>query len=153
MERHIDPLHFNERLTQEEQEHLRTCRYCLEQLADHVENHELLTAPNDLKLLVMERCKRPDIQIIAGSNHVSKKLQLFYFSLKVSAAILCALTLLVAAPDFSKHLQVERIKSEYSVSAPARQWKYYEKASELAVQLNRLSNQNMEVFNHDKKKR
>lgn len=154
MDKHIEPSRFKEKLTLEEREHLASCRFCREAFADYVEQNELLTAPKDLKMLVMEQSRRPDIQLIAGTNHASRKLQMFFFSLKVGAAVLCALTMLTAVPDFNRQLQTKAAKIEYSTTlSDGKEWSYYEKISNLTEQLTRLPNPNREVNNYDKKER
>ena len=85
-QQHINPEYFKTGLSPEEYSHLAACPFCCEQFADYIENQELITAPAHLKSSIMERSRDLDVQIVAGSNHLSKRLQLFYFSLKVGAA-------------------------------------------------------------------
>lgn len=152
--KHIDPGRFHNGLTPEEQNHLTACPYCLEQFADFIEKQELITAPTHLKSSVLERCKDLDVQIIAGSNRLSRRLQLFYFSLKVSVAVLCALTMLTILPGFSRELAVrQEAAAKPGRPQSERQWNYYESVRHLTKQLGRLSNMNMEVFNNDKEER
>lgn len=154
MEKHIEPTRFNKTLSPEELNHLSSCRFCREELAEHVVQHELIKAPKNMKASILERSKRPDIQFIAGTNQISKRLQLFYFSLKVGAAILCVLTMLIAAPDFTNQIKMRESKAEAATGLRNdNQFDYYEKVKDFTAQLNKLSNRNREVINHDKEKK
>ena len=95
---HIDPKRFKDNLTQEEFAHLTSCPFCRERFADYIETQELITAPKHLKSDILERSRNLDVQIIAGSNHLSKRLQLFYFSRKPSAVRRIRLQLLQKLP-------------------------------------------------------
>lgn len=151
---HLSREHLKGTMTEEELKHLSTCRFCRETLADYVEAHELLTAPAGLKASILEQSRRPDVQFIAGTNQVSKKLQLFFFGLKVSAAVLCSLALLAIAPGFSKELAVKSAQAGYRIEQSAgRQWSLYDKVDNFTKQLNQLSFTHMEVNEHDKKER
>lgn len=86
-------------VTPEDLEHLLSCEFCLEQFADRIEAGQMLTAPRNMKAAILERSQKPDVQVIAKSNHASKRLQLFYYSLKVSFAAACALGLLIWSPQ------------------------------------------------------
>lgn len=154
MEKHIDPQRFKKVLTKDELHHLSVCRFCREELTEYVEAEEIILAPRDFKNSVMEQSRRLDVKLIAGTNHVSKRLQLFYFSLKVGAAILCVLTMLTIAPELSRQLEGYAVKVESkSEEPPQNTWNYYEKVNNLTARLNRLSNKNMEVFDYDKKEK
>ena len=59
----------------------------------------ILTAPARMKSEILSKLNRPEVQIIAKSNRISKKLELFYFSLRVGTAVLCSLALL----SFARH--------------------------------------------------
>lgn len=143
MKQHIDKERLQDNLTGEELAHLADCPFCREALLYHVEQHQLIQAPKHLKASVLTRSRQPDIRFIAGTNQVSRRLQLFYFSLKVSAAVLCALTLLTAAPALSSRLETRSDK----------QLSYYERIDNLTSQLNRLSNTNLEEIHYDKEKK
>lgn len=150
---HIEPERFRSGLTREEYQHLSACPYCREQFADYIEQQELLTAPVHLKSSVLERCKDLDVRIIAGSNQLSKRLQLFYFSLKVGAAVLCALTMLTLLPGFSRDLYLRQAADKTGRTYSERQWSYYESVNYLTKQLGRLSNIQVEVFKNDKEEK
>ena len=86
------------RLTSSEQiklmEHICSCNYCSDQFASLVSN-EMLSAPRDFKHNLLEATKRFDIQVTMKARETSKRLQLFFYSLKVGGAILGALLLLL----------------------------------------------------------
>lgn len=151
---HLSREHLGRTLTEAELKHLSTCRFCRETLADYVEAHELLKAPAGLKASILEQSRRPDVQFIAGTNQISKRLQLFFFGLKVGAAVLCSLALLAVAPSFSQELAVKSTQAGYRIEQSAdRQWSLYDKVDNFTKQLNRLSFKHMEVDEHDKKER
>ena len=150
---HIEPSRFSGRLTSEEMEHLASCPWCRDAFAGYIENRELLTAPASMKASILERSKGLDVQIIAGSNHLSKKLQMFYYSLKVGAAVLCALALLAIVPDLTAKPASRPVYPALETQDKG-QWGYYEKVDHFTKQLNRLTNlKNMEVMQHDKEEK
>lgn len=154
MEKHTDPQQFHKNLSEEDIKHISNCRFCREQLAEYIGERELVSAPRDFKNSVMEQSRRLDVKLIAGTNHVSKRLQLFYFTLKVGAAVLCVLTMLTVAPELSRQLEGYAARIEAgSEKPPDITWNYYEKVNSLTARLNKLSNRNMEVFDYDTKKR
>lgn len=154
MEKHIEQIRLKEKFSDAELKHLASCRYCQNQLADYVEQFELIDAPKNLKASILERSKRPEIQFIAGTNHISKRLQFFYYTLKVSAAVLCVLTMLIVAPDVSKRLEIRALElSSEAVQDSNRQLEYYDKINDFTAQLNKLSNLKTEVNSYDKKER
>lgn len=147
---HINPVHFKTGLTPEESAHLAGCHFCREQFADFIEKQELITAPAHLKSFILERSRDLDIQLVAGTNHLSKRLQLFYFSLKVGAAVLGSLSMLVFLPGVSHEITARReAAARQSRSQSERQWNYYDTVNHLTEQLEKLSNINMEVFKND----
>lgn len=68
-----------------------------EEFADYLEERGLLSAPANLKSSILERSRQPDIQIIAGSNRLSKKM-LLHYSLKVGLAAACSIGFIIAMP-------------------------------------------------------
>lgn len=156
MEHHIEKLRFKESLTEEEISHISSCRFCREELTGHVEQYEMLTAPKNLKASILEQSKHLDVQLIAGTNQISKRLQLFYFSLKVSAAILCMLSMLTVAPHFLRQLELGLQEARDSIPAigqSAENWQYYERVENLTARLYELSNSNVEEYDYDKKEK
>lgn len=101
---HIDMARTREtsmRLTLEDLEHLASCDFCMEQFADYMEDQELLAAPRYLKEDILKRSQQFEVQIIAKSNQASKKLELFYYALKVGFAAVFAIAFLVIAPSLT----------------------------------------------------
>lgn len=94
---HINP----QQISMEDLEHLVSCDSCLEEFTGYVEEHELLTAPKHMKELILERSRELDIQIVAKSNLASKKLEFFYYTLKVGFASAVAIAFLVFSPGLT----------------------------------------------------
>lgn len=144
------------RLSDRELKHLAVCPWCREALSEAAAGKELLTAPRDLKSSILERSRKLDVQIIAGSNQLSKKLQFFYFSLKVGAAVLCSLSLLFLAPNLaesSARRAADELTGDHYGQLSEQHWEYYKHIEQLTGQLHQLSNFNLEVFRYDKKER
>lgn len=82
-------------------EHLSVCSYCAMQFASITEKQELIHAPRNMKESVMEKANSLPVQLNMQTNILSKKMELFTYSLKVSAAVICTLFLLgfVYTPD------------------------------------------------------
>lgn len=80
-----------------------------ERFADLLEKQGLLTAPANLKSAVLERSRQADIRVIAGSNHLSKKAELFRYSLKVGLTMACSIALLLVTPDSRRRRDVPGI--------------------------------------------
>lgn len=142
---HIDPKRPVSSLSRKELAHLSSCRFCRQQMALQAEKQELLAAPARMKSEILSQINRPDVQIIAKSNRLSKKLELFYFSLRVGTAVLCSLALLSFAPALSGPVQnLKEVRQEEKGTV----WKA---SSYFTEQINRLLN--LEVFKYDKKER
>lgn len=152
-DQHIDPSNFHGRISEQQLAHLASCPKCSNTLAGYVEQQELLKAPPRLKSSIMERSRALDVQIVAGSNHLSAKLQMFYYSLKVAAAVACSLALLLAVPELTPKITQAAVQPPRSGAAESEHWVYYETVNNFTEQLNKLMNYNTEVFQHDKEKR
>ena len=63
-----------------------------------VESEGLIKAPVHMKAEILERSQRPDYQIALQTRQISKKMQFFFYSLKVGAAVVTALLLLFMIP-------------------------------------------------------
>lgn len=132
--------------------HLSACRFCQDELTDYVEEHELLKAPSDLKSSILERAEKLDVRLIACTNHASKKLQLFYFSLKVGAAVLCSLTLLLTAPVISRQMEVNAARVGFNTHEDSKnQWELYKQLENFTALFSPF--EHTEVTNHDKKEK
>lgn len=144
------------KLSDSELKHLAACPWCREALSEAVAGKELLCAPRDLKSSILERSRKLDVQIIAGSNHLSKRLQFFYFSLKVGTAVLCSLSLLFLAPNLaegSARQAARELAGDRYGQFSEQRWEYYKHMEQLTGQLHQLSNFNLEVFRYDKEER
>ena len=71
-----------------------------ERFADYLEAQGLMDAPANIKSSILERSRHMDVQIIAGTNHLSKKAELFFYGLKVGFAVACSIAAIGAAPRF-----------------------------------------------------
>lgn len=144
-------------LSDRELKHLAACPWCRDALSEAASApEELLTAPGDLKSSILERSRKLDVQIIAGSNHLSKRLQFFYFSLKVTTAVLCSLSLLFLAPNLAENSArraAKELENGRYGQLSEQHWEYYNHIDRLTGQLHQLSNFNLEVFRYDKKER
>ena len=69
-----------------------------EQLIRQVEAEGLIQAPVHMKQEILERSRRVDYQVAVATRQVSKQMQLFFYSLKVGAAVVTALFLLFMVP-------------------------------------------------------
>lgn len=149
---HIPKENLRGTLTPAALSHLFACRFCQDELAGYVEEHELIKAPCDLKGSILKRAEKLDVRLIAGTNHASKKLQLFYFSLKVGTAVLCSLTLLLAAPAVSRQLERDTAKASFqSYEDSKNQWELYKQVENFTALFSPF--EHMEVNSHDKKEK
>lgn len=71
-----------------------------ERFADYLEAQGLMDAPANMKSSILERSRHMDVQIIAGTNQLSKKAELFFYGLKVGFAVACSIAAIGAAPRF-----------------------------------------------------
>lgn len=113
---HIDPEH----VRAEDIDHIRSCDYCRMRFADHIEAHELLAAPKNMQEAILIKSRQLDVQVVAGSNQLSKKLQLFYYSLKVSFATAFALGLLIWNPNLPEPPTLPTVSWESRIPATER---------------------------------
>ena len=69
-----------------------------EQIIRQVEAEGLIKAPAHMKQEILERSERIDYQLAVTTRKVSRQMQLFFYSLKVGAAVVTALFLLFMVP-------------------------------------------------------
>ncbi|MCI8557143.1 MAG: hypothetical protein HFI19_05125 [Lachnospiraceae bacterium] len=81
-----------------EHEKIRDLDNYTEQLIRQAEAEGLIKAPVHMKQEIMERSRRMDYQMAVTTRKVSKQMQLFFYSLKVGAAVVTALFLLFMVP-------------------------------------------------------
>lgn len=75
-------------------EHVATCTFCANELANMELENAVVTAPKNLKSQILQRSKAPDVQIVAGAKKTSKKVQLMLYGAKTVTAVIIALFLL-----------------------------------------------------------
>lgn len=152
MDKHLDRSRYS-RLSEAELKHLASCDFCMEQFADHIEEQELLTAPANLKEAILSRSQKADVQLVAKANEASRRLQLFYYSLKVGFATAFALALLLWSSDafVPIHLFPD------SQPQPMKRYEWQSPFSEVPIKekIQDLSNQlfQTEVISHDKQEK
>lgn len=81
-------------------EHICTCNFCSEQLADCM-LEEMVAAPQDMKANILKTVKTPEVQIIRSAKETSKRIQLLLYSLKVGTATAGALIVLLLVMNFN----------------------------------------------------
>lgn len=81
-------------------EHICSCDYCSDQFANCMED-ELITAPIDMKENILKAVKRPDVVLSVKAKEMSKRMQLFIYSLKVGTAMVGALFILMLTANFN----------------------------------------------------
>lgn len=106
-----------------------------EAFADRLEELGLYRAPANLKSSILNRSRQADVQLIAGTNHFSKKTRLLCYSLKVGLAAACSIGFIIAMP---------RLRNRYSVFPQASDRlpihvEAYEKIQEWNGKINELS--------------
>lgn len=75
-------------------EHICSCDYCSELFAESM-NLEVVNAPRDMKDNLLRAVRRPDIVLASKLKETSKRMQLFFYSLKVGTAMIGALIVLL----------------------------------------------------------
>lgn len=106
-----------------------------EEFADYLERRGLLAAPGNLKSSILERSRQADIRIIAGSNQLSKKTQLFRYSLKVSLAAACSIGVIITMPGpHERHSAASQTYRRVPIYVEA-----YEKIQEWNGKINQFS--------------
>ncbi len=117
-----------------------------ERFADFLEEQGLLSAPASLKPAVLERSRQTDIRVIAGTNRLSKNMELMRYSLKVGLAMACSIALLLTVPDFQGSSLLSQPYSDSPVHVEVCQ-----KLQQLTGKIRLFSKflSNPEVFFHD----
>lgn len=67
-------------------------------LIRQVEAEGLIQAPRHMKQEILQRSQRVDYQLTVQTREISKKMQFFFYSLKVGAAVVTALFMVFAIP-------------------------------------------------------
>lgn len=146
-----------EKLDPEEQlkflTHISECDYCSEKLADLIET-DIVPAPPDMKQNILMASGRADVQIVKNARDMTKRMQLFFYSLKVGAATVGAFVILLFFMNIYNtngsnqlELNIQKQSSTFSITNMIR-----ESTDSLSDNLFNFSNEiiKMEDNNHDK---
>ncbi|MDO4295300.1 MAG: hypothetical protein Q4D90_03965 [bacterium] len=68
------------------------------------EENALLPAPAHMKAEILEKSRRPEVQLLVRTQAVAQKLDFFLYSLRVGFAVVCALFMLTGLSRFSSNL-------------------------------------------------
>lgn len=96
--------------------HLEECDYCLNELAHTQECTAPALAPSYLKEQILQRAADPDVQTARIVRTTSRKMELFFYSLRTAVGVITALFLLFAAnqvdfsalPHLTPHKEVQQ---------------------------------------------
>lgn len=101
-------------------EHLDSCDFCLEQITSDKILTPDIQAPACLKEQILSRAVQTDVQTAKAVKETSRKMQLFYYSLRTAAGVVAALFLLftMGSIDLSSLLTKDPIQIETMVSKP-----------------------------------
>lgn len=134
--------------------HISECDYCSERLASFMET-DTVSAPPDMKMNILAASKKADVQIVKNAVEMTKRMQLFLYSLKVGAATIGAfiiLLLFMNVHDFSNdpnkiNTDIKKPSGTISITDRIR-----EGTNSLSDNLFNFSNDiiKMEDRNHDK---
>ena len=84
----------------------------------NVEETALYQAPENMKEQIMIEMNRIDIQFAVRKSAVSKNIQFWIYSLKISAAMICAISfLLLGNLDSFLNLQKEKKEEKISITS------------------------------------
>ena len=81
----------------------------------NVEETALYQAPENMKEQIMIEMNRIDIQFAVRKSAVSKNIQFWIYSLKISAAMICAISFLLLG-NLDSFLNVQKEKKEEKIS-------------------------------------
>lgn len=96
-------------------EHIASCNYCSERFAAAVAG-DLMIAPKDMKSNLLKAVKKPEVQLERKARETARRVKLFLYSLKVGAATVFALALLIVTLDFSKSSEITAPSYETNAS-------------------------------------
>lgn len=111
--------------------------YELLQFIQCVEENDMIKAPAQMKEEIIKMSKSPIIRIAVESKKVSKKVQFFWYSLKISAAVAIALTLLIfinIPANFVPSVKTGTVKKEWNITE-----KIYNKSTQVTDILGKFS--------------
>lgn len=111
----------------------------LELFADQIESSYMISAPMDLKASILKEAARPEVQLEIKTRKLSRKAQLFYYSLKVGTAVAGALFLLSIAPRLGAvNPALQSYRQEMQMQEPAR--KIRERSRKITGMFEQISN-------------
>ena len=111
--------------------------YELLQFIQCVEENDMIKAPAQMKEEIIKTSKSPIIRIAVESKKVSKKVQFFWYSLKISAAVAIALTLLIfisIPTNFVPSVKTGPVKKEWNITE-----KIYDRSTQVTDVLGKFS--------------
>ena len=114
---HVTP-EWLEAFQQELLEHIESCNYCADQFAAYIET-DLQEPPAYLHEEILERSQGISMQAARTVYQTSRRMRLFWYSLKVGAAVAVSLLLLFASPVAEERSL--QIKESYWETSPSRE--------------------------------
>lgn len=96
-------------------EHTCDCTWCADRLATMMEPHDTtVMPPSYLQEEILERTRQLDVQTAVVVKQTSKRLQLFFYSLRVGAAVLVSILILGVTANFQdvSFTQIEQPRVE-----------------------------------------
>lgn len=99
--------------------HIGSCSHCADQFAAYIEA-DLQEPPAYLHEEILERSQGISVQAARTVYRTSKKMRLFWYSLKVGAAVVVSLLLLFASPVAEE--RSIQLKEHYWEASPSSEW-------------------------------
>ncbi|MDO4273799.1 MAG: hypothetical protein Q4D16_09020 [Eubacteriales bacterium] len=95
-------------------EHLDQCSFCLDQFIHEEEETCSLTTPVYLKEQILAKATSPEVKAAKSASDTSRRMQLFYYSLRTAAGVVAALFLLfsVSQIDFTSIQATPSVQTE-----------------------------------------
>lgn len=119
--------------------HLETCSFCSQRWME-TDEEEIMQAPSYMKEDILKRVHRTDVQVNIHLRKTSKKTELFFYSLKTTAAVFGALILLFSVSHVNTFDRT--MDSSYKASASTSfNEQLNEKSNELVNIMTNFTNQ------------
>lgn len=117
-------------------EHINKCSFCAEQLME-IEENDLIKAPSYIKESINKRVQMPDMRLNNRIKETSKRMELFLYSLKTTAAVVGALMLLISI----SYINTSNVLNEKTIDFPSVSIssQLYEKSNEVVHIVNYFS--------------
>lgn len=119
--------------------HMETCSFCTDRWME-IEDEEMIPAPSYLKEDILKSVHKADVQVNIHLRKTSKKTELFFYSLKTTAAVLGALILLISISYVNTSGRVMDYKDRVSTSTSISE-QLNEKSNEVVNIMTYFSNQ------------